>query len=415
MNNRLAHTRSPARFIAGSVAAAVAAVAGFGLATATGNAAPQPSVSHARLVQVGRGPQESVLDPATHTLYVENADQNSVSVIDAATCNARVSSGCLRKPPTIQVGSQPEGIDVDVATNTVYTANANGNDVSVINGATCNAEHISGCSQTPPTVSVGSTPVDLRVNQATNTIYVANYGKEAGTTVSVINGQTCNGRDSSGCSTAPATITIGTGPAGVAVDPVTNTIYAAAVAPNGVETVSVIDGASCDATTTVGCAGKPTAVKIGTGSTQQNVEFAVDRANHTVYVLNFASNTMSMINDATCNGKDAAGCGQTPDLAPTGAGPNGIALNAATHTAYVANIPGNRLSLFDTASCNATTTSGCRTLRSESLRTGRQPEWVSVDESTDTLYVPNGEDNDVSVLNGASCNAVRHVGCAGSR
>jgi hypothetical protein len=46
------------------------------------------------------------------------------------------------------------------------------------------------------------------------------------------------------------------------------------------------------------------------------------------------------------------------------------------------------------------------------LRTGMSPRWVTVDQSTDTLYVPNGDDGDMSVLNGATCSATAASGCS---
>ena len=93
--------------------------------------------------------------------------------------------------PTVQVGSGPVSLAVDQNTDTIYVANSGDNTVSVINGATCNGQNTSGCGQTTATVTVGSVPVALDVNQATDTVYVANWGNGTGTTVSVINDATC--------------------------------------------------------------------------------------------------------------------------------------------------------------------------------------------------------------------------------
>mgnify|MGYP003346187445 FL=1 len=78
-----------------------------------------------------------------------------------------------------------------------------------------------------PTVSVGSGPNGVAVNPSTNTIYVTNYG---GNSVSVINGST---------NTVTATVSVGSHPLGVAVNPSTNTIYVANYDDN---TVSVMLG-----------------------------------------------------------------------------------------------------------------------------------------------------------------------------
>jgi DNA-binding beta-propeller fold protein YncE len=45
------------------------------------------------------------------------------------------------------------------------------------------------------------------------------------------------------------------------------------------------------------------------------------------------------------------------------------------------------------------------------LPTGKSPRWVTVDQTTDTVYVPNGDDGTASVLNGATCNATVTSGC----
>ena len=79
------------------------------------------------------------------------------------------------------------------------------------------------------TITVGSGPIGVGVNPTTNKIYVSNYGSGS---VSVIDGAT---------DTVTATVTVGTNPFGVGVNPATNKIY---VANYGSGTVSVIDGAT---------------------------------------------------------------------------------------------------------------------------------------------------------------------------
>ena len=250
--------------ILGSLLVLLGACSNSGISGSGGSAATSgsPSAPQPRTVAVGANPQTAALDPATHTLYADDAPENltdgEVSVINASTCNALQASGCgINNTPEVQVGYRPVTIAVDQATDTIYVVNSADNTVSVINGATCNAQNTSGCSHTPPTVKVGSNPVDVSLDQATDTVYVANWGNGTGTTVSVIDGRTCNGQVTSGCGQIPATVTIGTAPAGVVVDEPTDTVYAATVAPSGAEAVWVIDGATCNATTTSGCGQKP--------------------------------------------------------------------------------------------------------------------------------------------------------------
>jgi YVTN family beta-propeller protein len=283
--------------------------------------------------------------------------------------------------------------------------------VSVINGATCNAQNTSGCGLTTATVNVGSVPVALDVNQATDTVYVANFGNGTGTTVSVIDGITCKGQHTSGCGQTPASVTIGTGPSGVIVDQSTDTVYAATVASDPSEAVFVINGATCNATATSGCGQSPPSVQTGNGSNEQNVGFAIDQSAKTLYVANWSDNTLSMIDKATCNATITSGCSQTPAVVHVGSGPTGIALDGATHTVYTSNFNDATVSPMNAASCNATTTSGCGAQPAGSLRTGGGTSWVTVDPATDTIYTPNSYTNTVSVLNGAACNATITAGC----
>ncbi len=353
---------------------------------------------------MGIDPQDAALDPATHTLYVVNSPhtgQGSVSVLDVATCNAQATSGCGRAFPTISVGSSPGNVAVDQATDTIYVTNANDNNVSVIDGASCNAEVTTGCNRTPPTVAVGGQPVDVSVDESTDTVYVANWGNGAGTTVSVIDGAICNARITSGCGRKPASITIGRGPAGVVVDPATDTVYAGTVAPSGAEAVSVIDGAACNARITSGCGHKPRSVRVGTGSTDNNVAFAIDHVTGTLYVANWQDDTLSMIDEVTCNATVTSGCARTPAVVHVGNGPVGIALDTTNRNAYVASANDNSVTVFDTATCNVKVTSGCATGASPRLRTGNGARSIAFDPATDTVYVPNGDDDTVSVINAA--------------
>ena len=364
---------------------------------------------------MGVNPQNAALDPATHTLYVvsdpENNTDGTVSVLNSSTCNGLQASGCVSTTPSVQVGNGPVGIAVDQATDTIYVVNSNSNTVSVINGSTCNAQNSSGCSHTLPAVTLRTSPVDVAVNQATDTVYVANWGNGAGTTVSVIDGRTCNGQVTSGCGRTPARVTIGTGPAGVIVDQATDTVYAATVAPNGAAAVSVIDGATCNAATTAGCRRKPPSVTVGTGSVNYNVAFAIDQATGTLYVANWKDNTLSMIDTASCNATVTSGCAQAPHVVRVGRGPDGVGVNLATHTVYISNVTDDTVSVLDAATCNAMVISGCGTRPIRSLRTGDSPRWVTVDQATDTVYVPNGDDGTMSVLNGATCSATAASGC----
>ena len=147
---------------------------------------------------------------------------DSVYVINGATCDAANTTGCGQTPATITTGNSnnPWGIAVDQATNTIYTANlADGEHpgtVSVINGATCDGSNITGCGQTPARVAAGFGAVGVAIDRRTHGVYVTNTED---TSVSVINGTTCNGSNTTGCGQAPRKVAVGNYPGAIAIDP----------------------------------------------------------------------------------------------------------------------------------------------------------------------------------------------------
>jgi YVTN family beta-propeller protein len=364
-------------------------------------------------VPVGDGPQTAALDQATHTIYVANGGQNgsgnTVSVVNARTCNSRHLAGCRHSSPTVTVGGAPSSVAVDQRTDTIYVPNFNDGTVSVINGATCNASNTSGCGQTPPVVTVGGLPLIAAVDQATDTVYVTNVG---GNTVSVIDGATCNATNTSGCGQVPQTVTVGSTGRGIAVDQPTDTVYAATSGPggNGPDQLWVINGATCNATVTTGCGQTPPTVTVGAGNTNLAIPIVVDQATGTVYVANANANTVSMIDKPRCNAHVTSGCSQPPPTVNVGSAPDGLALDRATHTVYVVNSNDNTISTIKDSTCNATDSSGCGRPAGQ-LRVGHDPGWVVVAPATDTVYVVNFGDATMSVVNGATCNATRHSGC----
>ncbi|MGC8673350.1 MAG: YncE family protein, partial [Thermoplasmata archaeon] len=89
-------------------------------------------------------------------------------------------------------------VPVFTSPNMIYVANYNSNNVSVINGQT---------NTVVQTISVGSSPDAIGVDPQTDMIYVAN---EWDNTVSVINGQT---------NTVVQTVSVESSPDAIGVDP----------------------------------------------------------------------------------------------------------------------------------------------------------------------------------------------------
>ena len=269
---------------------------------------PQAGASTATIA-VGARPVGAAVDPTTDTVYVANANSNTVSVIDGST-NAVTA--------TISVGTYPTGVAVDPVTDTVYVANRTSNTVSVIDGST---------DAVTATISVGKNPERVAVDPATDTVYVTNYSSG---TVSVIDGST---------DAVTATISAGLRPTGVAVDPVTDTVYVTNLNPH---TVSVIDG-STDAVTAT--------ISVGTVTLPWGV--AVDPTTDTVYVANWgntargslsirrpipSTHTVSVIDGST---------NAVTSIISVGTYPTGVAVDPTTDTVYVTNYSSGTVSYAD--------------------------------------------------------------------
>jgi DNA-binding beta-propeller fold protein YncE len=348
-------------------------------------------------------------DPAVHTAYLPSGS-DTVAMIDTTNCNASHLSGCAATPPTATVGDNPNAVAVDGPAHTVYVANAgtgSSGSVSVINAATCNATSTPGCRKVATLQVPGGSPGGIAADAATGTLYVATLTSSGPNLISVFNTATCNATHTTGCGQTPAVLKVGDSADGnsalsLAVNQATNTIYATNViintVPFGGDSVYVINGATCDAATITGCGQTPATITAGFNPWG----IAVDQATDTIYTANIADGehpgTVSVINGATCNGTNHTGCGQTPATAPAGFGAVGVAIDPATNTVYVSNQQDTSVTVINGATCNGPHTTGCSQAHPK-VAVGNYPGAITVDPATGTAYVSNS-DNTLSVIHG---------------
>jgi DNA-binding beta-propeller fold protein YncE len=353
-------------------------------------------------------PQTVTVSSSTHTVYA-TSDAGIVAVIDARRCNAHRSSGCGAPVATMSFGDATTGdVAVDQASGTGYVTNIEDGTVSVFDAAHCNARDTSGCAAAHAAIAIGGIPIGLAINTTTGTLYVGNI---AGF-VSAVEISACNRASTAGCADPPARATTNPGTAWPTVDEATDTVYAPENGPDDESqprgaTVAVIDGSTCNATTTSGCDQTPARVTVGNGP----VVATVDPTTRTVYVENADDFTVSVVDGATCNAQDTSGCDQAPPTIRVGATPNSnLVVDPATRTLFVVNTQSDTISAVDIRHCRAGDTAGC-SRRSRTIQTGNQPFWIELDQSTGTLYVPQHIDADVAAFDAATCNARRHSGC----
>jgi DNA-binding beta-propeller fold protein YncE len=182
-----------------------------------------------------------------------------------------------------------------------------------------------------------------------------------------------------------ATVSVGTYPGGVAVNPVTNKIYVT----NGIcrnppcsssGTVTVIDGAT-DNTTTVNVGFYPDAV-------------AVNSVTNKIYVVNYCGNDPNCASSGTVTVID--GITNNTTTVNVGVSPWFVAANSVTNKIYVANACGNdatchspgTVTVIDGATNNTMTVNG-----------GYRSNYVVVNSVTNKIYVVNTCGNDPSCSN----------------
>jgi DNA-binding beta-propeller fold protein YncE len=366
--------------VGGSNVMAVADLSGCDATNTSACRHDAPSVSHEHAFL-------AAIDPATNTIYASSSTAPEIDVLNALTCRAGHLSACT-PVAEIPVGAVGAGVGaIDDATHTLYASGASS--ISVIDTATCNAVTTTGCGAKAPAIPIGAYPGIPALNPTTQTLYVA-FGK-TGNTVAAINAGTCNAQTTSGCGTTPGVVNVGVGTNPIAVSTATNTIYAPSAGANfsGGDTVAVINGATCEATDLAGCGHPAATVKVGAGPDG----VAVNDLTHTIYIANNADGnapgTVSLINGATCNGANTAGCSAPIATVAVGRSPSLAAIDTTTDQVYVTTKSSAAVSIIDGSTCNAANTTGC-TRPATAQAVGSQPFGLAIDNATNSIYALTG-------------------------
>jgi DNA-binding beta-propeller fold protein YncE len=119
----------------------------------------------------------------------------------------------------------------------------------------------------------------------------------------------------------------------------------------------------------------------------------VDQRTDTVYVGNIGDSTMSLIQGATCNA--TVTCAQNAPAVPVEQLPYGIAVNQQTDTVYLTSIVDADVATINAPACTATVQIGCRPTPVPE-RMGGFGGAIALDPTAGTGYVPNNADGTVS-------------------
>jgi YVTN family beta-propeller protein len=232
----------------------------------------------------------------------------------------------------------------------------------------------------------GNSPSDIAVSDHTDTAYVPNFDSDSVSVIDLVN-NTKIGAD----------ISVEMHPLAVAVDYVSDTVY---VANRDSDSVSVIDAKT----------NKPVidentneSLTIPVGSEPEGIGqpegIAVHSLSHTVYVTGTFDESISVIEiDAKTNKPEINQATDQSLTIPVGSEPEGISVNEDTNTVYVANGFNNSTSVINQA-----------TNESLTIPVGDNPVDIAVNEDTNTVYVANAGSSGISVIDGETNEVVTGV------
>jgi YVTN family beta-propeller protein len=285
-------------------------------------------------------------------IYVANSGSNNVSVIDGAENTVKT---------TITTGTSPYAVAVNQITKTIYISNIDSNNVTVINGNTDSP--ITSISIDSPLANYDTG--GIAINLLTNKIYVS---KEYDDLVSAINGATNTLITDAG---AVYPIPIGDNyPSDIKANTLTNKIY---VAVWGGSSVYVINGATDVATAIT-----------DTGSLiDNNYGIAINQNTNRIYTTNNYGDSISVIDGESDTVLENITVGDSPI---------GIDVNPVTNRIYVANSSASSITVID-----GNTNSSITTI---TANIGNTPTGVAVNSKTNRIYVSNSASGTVSVING---------------
>lgn len=355
----------------GCVAAMMASLAPTPGSAAGAGAAATPGAGAVSNVSVPGFPDAIAVDSVTDIAYVALRNPltaaGTVAVIDMA-------SGIVTA--TIPVGLYPSQIAVNPVTDVIYVVNSQGGgSVSVIGGASDTVvTTITGLATAPSGPGGFSNLTGLAVDPATNMAYVGISGTGSAGMIDEIDGTT---------NTVTGAVT-GTGlTAAIAVNPATDTAYAASTPGQGQPfAAAVIDLATGAITATIPISGEPR-------------QIAVDPATNTVYTTTWDGPTVAAYSGATNTETGSV------DL---GGGIVGMTVNPQTDTVYAA------VDDSPTGDINVSLVNGAATAVAATIPVAvTLPAWVAVDPSTDTLAVTESDTVAVISLRAPAITSISHV------
>jgi YVTN family beta-propeller protein len=309
-------------------------------------------------ITVGRAPRAVAVAEQTRRVYVANAGDNSLSVLDART-------GALLR--TIPVGAAPTAVAVDEPTRRVFVAEAGANSVRVLDART---------GATLRTVVVGAAPTALAVDVPIGRVFVANSADNSVSLLDAYSGALLR------------TVRVGTGPQGgpraVAVAARAGRAFVASG-----DSLLLLDARS---------GAVLRAVPTGIGTLAGNpVAIAVDERLSRVFVANMSlpdadspwDNSLVLLNART---------GDVLGNLPLDAPPVAVAVDARTERVFLATAGPRRSGRATDPGSVSVLDARTGAIR-RTITLGRSPRALALDTRTGRAFVVSGS-NTVAILDG---------------
>jgi YVTN family beta-propeller protein len=267
-------------------------------------------------------------NPSNGKIYAVDENHASISVIESAG----------NSPISVRVGAGPDALAVNTVTGNVYVANSTDGTVSVISGET---------NAVTATLRAGPHPYTLAVNEVTNKIYVTNTFSDA---VAVINGST----------NTTSFLKMGSAD-NVAVDQRANRVFFIGYEdPN----VRILNGT--------------TDLVEKTPAQEHLWGMGVNELTGEIFVTGAGSADILDIDPNLSQVKRIS----------VGVIPCALAVNAKNNTIYVVNYADSTVTVVDTEKGHVVTT----------IRVGKGPQAIAVDPRVNRVYVANTHENSVTVI-----------------
>lgn len=266
----------------------------------------------------------------------------NAATIRAATVPALPPNEVYGVEATVNVGPSPVGVAFDGSNGYLYVSNSQGDNVTVLNGAT---------EKVVTNIAVGANPAGVAYDSNNGNVYVVNSMEDS---VSVI----------SSADIVSANFSVPYEPTGIAYDSTSHDLYITEQAANTTAVYSPTSTVAPLATLTVGL---------------QPIAAVYDPDNNEVYVANSNSSNVSVIN---------AGTPAVIGSIAVGDAPLGLAYDSGQHELFVANDESNDTSVVSTTSNTVVTT----------VSVGLRPDGAAYNSNLGVVTISDEGSAQVSVI-----------------